>query len=36
MVYETRFFVQWPAHLGGDEIVIDFAGAMTLLPVLAM
>jgi hypothetical protein len=36
MLYETTFFVEWPEHLGGGRVAIDFAGAMLLLPVLAV
>lgn len=36
MVYETTFHVEWPEHLGGGYLELDFAGAMTLMPLLAI
>lgn len=34
MVYDTRFFVEWPDYLGGGRAEADFYGAMTLQPLL--
>jgi hypothetical protein len=34
MVYETRFFVDWPEFLGGGSASVEFYGAMTLCPML--
>jgi hypothetical protein len=36
MLYGTRFFVNWPEHLGGGSINIDLAGTMVLIPLLAV
>jgi len=36
LAYQTRFFVSWPEHLGGGHVFIDFVGAMTLRPILAV
>jgi len=34
VAYETTFLIQWPEHLGGGTITVDFAGAMALVPVM--
>jgi len=34
VAYETTFLIQWPEHLGGGDLTIDFAGAMAIVPVL--
>jgi hypothetical protein len=34
VAYETTFLVQWPEHLGGGDITIDFSGAMALVPLM--
>jgi hypothetical protein len=34
VAYETTFLVQWPEHLGGGDILIDFVGAMALVPLM--
>ena len=36
VLYETRFFVDWPEHLGGSSVSIDLAGTMVLIPLLAV
>jgi hypothetical protein len=33
-VYDTRFLLQWPEHLGGGQLEIEFQGAMTLVPLM--
>jgi hypothetical protein len=32
VVYETRFLITWPMHLGGTSDTVDFAGSMQLIP----
>lgn len=36
MLYETRFLINWPEHLGGGSVTIGFEGSMTLLPVMGV
>jgi hypothetical protein len=33
--YDTAFLVNWPEHLGGGSVTIDFYGTMILQPFLA-
>jgi hypothetical protein len=35
VVFDTRFLVEWPEHLGGGLLNIDLVGSMVLAPVLA-
>jgi hypothetical protein len=32
VVYETRFLITWPLHLGGASDTIDVVGSMQLIP----
>jgi hypothetical protein len=34
-VFDTRFLIEWPEHLGGGLMNIDLAGSMVLTPLLA-
>ncbi|HEY1365837.1 MAG TPA: hypothetical protein VGF23_01945 [Gaiellaceae bacterium] len=34
VLYETRFFIEWPEHLGGESSYLDVAGSMVLRPSL--
>jgi len=36
MVYETRFLINWPQHLGGDMVYMDLVGTMILRPMLSL
>ncbi|GAA0940849.1 hypothetical protein [Virgisporangium aurantiacum] len=36
VAYETTFLVQFPEHLGGGDITIDFVGAMVLVPLMGV
>ena len=33
--YDTTFLINWPEHLGGGSVSIDFEGSMLLVPSLA-
>jgi hypothetical protein len=33
--YSTRFLILWPEHLNGGEVQVEFAGTMTLVPLLS-
>jgi len=35
MVFDTRFLIRWPEHLGGGLVNIDLVGSMLLVPVFA-
>jgi hypothetical protein len=35
VLYDTRFFVHWPAHLGGGSTTIDVSGSMVLVPLIS-
>jgi len=32
VAYSTTFFINWPEHLGGNNVQIPFDGTMTLVP----
>jgi hypothetical protein len=34
VLYETRFFIAWPEHLGGGSSYLDLAGSMLLHPAI--
>jgi len=34
VAYDTKFFIQWPEHLGGGSITIDLEGTMIMSPLL--
>lgn len=34
MAYDTTFLLQWPEHLGGGVVTIDFTGAMRIVPLM--
>jgi hypothetical protein len=34
VLYETRFFIEWPEHLGGESSYLDLAGSMVLHPAI--
>jgi len=34
VLYETRFFIRWPEHLGGMSTQLDLHGSMVLVPAL--
>jgi len=32
VAYSTTFFINWPEHLGGSNVLVPFDGTMTLVP----
>jgi hypothetical protein len=34
VAYSTTFLINWPEHLGGDQVKVDFDGTMTLVPLM--
>jgi hypothetical protein len=36
VLYDTRFFIRWPEHLGGGSAFLDLRGSMVLLPSLGI
>lgn len=35
-LWESRFLIQWPEHLGGGEVVMFMEGSMILVPELGV
>jgi hypothetical protein len=33
-MYDTRFFIRWPDHLGGGSAYLDLHGSMVLVPAI--
>jgi hypothetical protein len=33
-MYDTRFFIRWPEHLGGGSTYLDLHGSMVLVAAL--
>jgi len=36
MLFGSQFLVNWPKHLGGGSVYVDFEGSMVLTPLLAL
>lgn len=36
MQWGSQFLVNWPKHLGGGSLIVDFEGSMVLTPLLSM
>lgn len=36
MGWGSQFLVNWPKHLGGGSVHVDFEGSLVLVPLLSM
>jgi hypothetical protein len=36
MTFASQFLVNWPKHLGGGNVYVDFEGSMVLTPLLSL
>lgn len=36
MSFASQFLVNWPRHLGGGSIYVDFEGSMVLTPLISL